>query len=212
MRGAGVFRLPGRDWLLLCTLHGVASMLGWWALESSVQGLVWRVDDWPSRWWTWWTTAWVHTNTPQLITNQMALGVLTALAWRMRPDGWCALAWFLAWPLTYLSVAWWPQVGWVSGLSGVLHAAVAVMAVHLLLQRLPVPQGRRWGVLLALALLGKLLLEQAWSRPVVWDGANSMSVVQAAWLGGALAGTGLGLLTAWGARLLERARQRAGVH
>lgn len=208
MRPTDVFHVSGRDWLLLCALHGAASMLGWWALESSVELLVWRVDDWSTRWWTLWTTAWVHTNTPHLITNQLALGLLTALAWRMRPDGWCALAWFLAWPLTYLAVAGWPQVGHVVGLAGLMHAAWAVMAVHLLLQRLPVPQARRWGVLMALTLLGKLLLEQAWSRPVVWDGANGMSVVQAAWLSGTVAGTGLGLLTAWGARLLERLRHQ----
>ena len=67
-------------------------------------------------------------------------------------------------------------------------------------------QARRWGLLLGGLLLGKLALEQAWSRPVVWDGANDMSVVQAAWFTGTVAGAVLGLLTAWGARVLERQR------
>ncbi len=197
----------GRDWLILCGLHGVASMLGWWGPEQ-VQSLVWRVDDWDQRWWTIWSTAWVHANTPHLIANQMALGLLTAFSWVVRPDRACAVAWFLAWPITYLTVAWWPQVGHVTGLAGLIHAALAVVAVHLLLQRLPVPQARRWGLLLGGLLLGKLVIEQAWSRPVVWDGVNDMSVVQAAWFSGTVAGAVLGLLTAWGARLLDRQRQR----
>ncbi len=208
MRSLPAIRTPGRDWLVLCGLHGVASMLCWWWFEPAFRLLVWRVDDWDQRWWTLWTTAWVHTNTPHLISNQMSLGLLTAFAWRVRPDRWCALAWFLAWPLSYLTVAWWPQVGYVMGLAGLLHAALAVLTVHLLLQRLPVPQPRRWGVLLAVCLWGKLALEQAWHNPVAWDSVNDMSVVQAAWLGGAVAGTVLGLLTAWAARLLERLRAR----
>ena len=88
--------------------------------------------------------------------------------------------------------------------------AVAVLAVHLWLQRLPVPQSRRWGALLAAVLVGKLVLEQAWSRPVVWDSVKGMSVVQAGWFSGALAGACLGLLTAWLAARLERARRRPG--
>ena len=56
---------------------------------------------------------------------------------------------------------------------------------------------RRWGSLLALALLGKLLLEHGWSSPVVWDSANEMSVVQAAHLSGAFWGLLLGLAAAW---------------
>ena len=42
-------------------------------------------------------------------------GMLAAFSWRARPDHWCALAWMLAWPLTYLGVALWPQVGYVVG-------------------------------------------------------------------------------------------------
>jgi len=41
----------GRDWLVLCGLHGVVSMLGWWGPEL-VSALVWRVDDWDQRLWT----------------------------------------------------------------------------------------------------------------------------------------------------------------
>ena len=186
-----------RDWLLLCALHGVASMLLWWAGQDLVEALTWQAMDWPSRPWTLWTTAWVHMNTPHLIGNQMALGAMTALAWIVHPPRLCTLAWLLAWPLTTLTLLWWPQIGYSVGLSGVLHAGALVLVVHLLFKRMRVPKARRWGGLLALAVLAKLMLEQGWAYPVVWSPGNEMSVVQAAHLAGSAWGLVLGLATVW---------------
>jgi rhomboid family GlyGly-CTERM serine protease len=184
-------------WLWLCAVHGVASMLLWWAGADVVQSLTWRADTWWQQPWTLWTSAWVHMNTPHLIGNQLALGALTAFAWSARPPFSCALAWWLAWPLTQATLLIWPQIGYAVGLSGVLHAGAMVLAVHLIFKRITVPKARRWGGLLALGVLAKLLVEQGWSSPVVWDPANDMSVVQACHLSGAFFGTLLGLATAW---------------
>ncbi len=186
-----------RDWLLLCALHGVASMLLWWASKDLTGALTWQAMDWQSRPWTLWTTAWVHLNTPHLIGNQMALGAMTAMAWIVHPPRLCTLAWLLAWPLTTLTLLWWPQIGYAVGLSGVLHAGALVLAVHLLFKRMAVPKARRWGGLLALAVMSKLMLEQGWSHPVVWSPGNEMSVVQAAHLAGSAWGLVLGLATVW---------------
>lgn len=191
--------MRARSWLILCALHGVASMLAWWSQGVSLPWLAWNADDWLLRPWTLWTSAWVHSNTPHLIANQMALGLLVALAWLVRPDGWSTLAWALAWPLTQALLPMWPQIGHAVGLSGLLHAAAGVLAVHLMLGRLPLFAGRRWGVLLGLVLLAKLLLERAWDYPVVWDAATERSVVQAAALTGTFWGVALGLLSAWAA-------------
>jgi hypothetical protein len=95
------------------------------------------------------------------------------------------------------SLPLWPQIGYAVGLSGVLHAGVAVLAVQLLRQRIAVPQARRWGLLLGLGLLLKLGLERGWDHPVIWDTANNMSIVQGAHLAGAFWGLWLGLLTSW---------------
>jgi hypothetical protein len=167
-----------RDWLLLCALHGVASMLLWWSGKGLVDALTWQAMDWRAQPWTLWTTAWVHNNTPHLIANQMALGAMTALAWIVRPPRLCTLAWLLAWPLSTLTLLWWPQIGYAVGLSGVLHAGALVLAVHLLFKRLAVPKA----------------LEQ---HPVVWSSGNEMSVVQAAHLAGSAWGLVLGLATVW---------------
>ena len=185
------------SWLLICALHGVASMLLWWAGDKTIQAFIWRSDGWLDQPWTLWTSAWVHLNTPQLIINQIGLGVLAAFAWVVRPTLACSLAWLLAWPLAQISLLWWPQIGYAAGLSSVLHAGAMVLAMQLLRQRIPIPKARRWGTLLGLGLLAKLLLEQGWSHPVVWDSANDISIVQAAHFMGATWGLGLGLLMGW---------------
>ena len=186
-----------RGWLLLCALHGVASMLLWWAGQDLVDALTWQAMDWQGQPWTVWTTAWVHINTPHLIGNQIALGAMVAMGWIVHPPRLCTLAWLLAWPLTTLTLLWWPQIGYAVGLSGLLHAGAVVLAVHLLFKRMAVPKARRWGALLAIAVLAKLLLEQGWSQPVVWDPGNEMLVVQAAHLAGSAWGLLLGLASVW---------------
>lgn len=195
---------PSRSWLALCALHGVCSMLVWWAREGTVDALTWHADGWLQQPWTLWTSAWVHMNTPHLIGNQVALGALAALAWMVRPTLACALAWLLAWPLLQLSLLLWPQIGYAVGLSGLLHAGATVLAVQLILKRVLVPKAPRWGALLALGLLVKVVVERGWAYPVVWDGGNNMSVVQAAHLGGVVWGALFGL--ALGRRVRHPAR------
>lgn len=195
-----------RSWLALCALHGVASMVLWWSQEAAVQALVWRSAEWQQAPWTLWTSAWVHLNTPHLVGNQLALGALTAAGWWLRPTRTATLAWALSWPLMQMSLVLWPLIGYAVGLSGVLHAGVAVLAVQLLLGG---PRALRpWGTLLLAGLLLKLWLEQGWARPVVWDPGNQMSVVQAAHLAGAAWGACFGALGAGWSRW--RARRRAG--
>jgi rhomboid family GlyGly-CTERM serine protease len=186
-----------RAWLLLCAGHGVASMLLWWAGADLVQWFTWRADTWQQQPWTLWTSAWVHMNTPHLIGNQLALGALTAFAWAARPSLASAMAWWLAWPLTQITLLLWPQIGYAVGLSGVLHAGALVLSIHLIFKRIQVPKARRWGGLLLLGVLAKVVLEQGWTSPVVWDPANEMSVVLACHLSGAAWGAVLGLATAW---------------
>ena len=188
---SSVFGAPSvrsRFWLSLCVLHAVASMLVWWAGEPLSALFIWRVDDWTRRPWTLWTTAWVHINTPHLIGNQLAVGALAVMAWLVRPSLMSALAWLAAWPLSVLVLPWWPHIGYYAGLSGLIHAAVAVVGVHLVVGELGIPKARRWGGMLLFGLLGKLVVEHAWRQPVVWDDGAGMSIVTAAHLSGTVAG------------------------
>lgn len=189
-------------WLSICLLHALASMLVWWMGEPLSQVMTWRAEGWLHRPLTLWTSAWVHRNTPHFISNQLAVGALAAMAWVLRPDVRVSLAWLAAWPLVPLSLPWWPHVSYYMGLSGLIHAAVAGVAVYLLAGEVRVKLARRWGLMLALGLVIKLLLEQAWLRPVVWSEGLGMSVVQSAHLVGVVAAA---VLTWLAMRLWPRA-------
>jgi len=194
-------------WLSLCLLHAVASMLVWWAGAPLTHAFTWRAESWAQHPWTLWTTPWVHINTPHLIGNQMAVGALAAMAWLVRPNAVASVAWLLAWPTVALVLPLWPQIGYAVGLSGLIHSAVAVVAVHLLLcHDTHVPSRRRWGALLAVGLCAKLALEQGWHWPVVWNNSTNMSVVQAAHLTGAVAGAAFSTLLALGWRRIRQPR------
>ena len=175
-------------WLSVCVCHAVASMLVWWMGERLPDWLIWRADHWLDRPWTLWTSAWVHMNTQHLISNQLAVGALAAMAWVLKPGLRASAAWLAAWPLVPLVLPLWPHVGYYAGLSGLIHAAVAVVGVYLLAGRSAVPVARRWGLMLLAGLLAKLLYERSWQWPVVWSDGLGISVVQSAHLVGAVGG------------------------
>ena len=175
-------------WLSLCVLHAVASMLVWWMGERLAAWMIWRAEDWDDRPWSLWTSAWVHMNTQHLISNQLAVGALAAMAWVLKPGLRASLAWLLTWPVIPLMLPYWPHIGYYAGLSGLIHAAVAVVGVYLVAGRTTVPMARRWGGMLLLGLVTKLLIERAWHWPVVWSDNLGISVVQASHLVGAVAG------------------------
>lgn len=175
-------------WLSLCVLHAVASMLVWWWGERLAAWMIWRADDWTDRPWSLWTSAWVHMNTQHLISNQLAVGALAAMAWVLRPGLRASLAWLVTWPLIPLVLPYWSHIGYYAGLSGLVHAAVAVVGVYLVAGRANVPMARRWGLMLLGGLWVKLLIERGWHWPVVWSDNLGISVVQASHLVGAVFG------------------------
>ena len=104
-----------------------------------------------------------------------------------------ALALLVAWPLGTLALLLWPEVGGYWGLSGPIHAGVAVLALRAL--RTP---GTRWlGRLLMAGLVFKLGLEAGWANPVGFNDAWGFNVVYAAHLTGAVAGLATALVLGW---------------
>ena len=87
--------------------------------------------------WRLWTCAWVHWSAAHLAVNAAGAVVVAFVGWRARLPAAAALAWFLAWPATQLTMAAlgsdriaavMPHYG---GLSGVLHAGVVVLGLSL---------------------------------------------------------------------------------
>ena len=147
--------------------------------------------DWqPGRWalepWRLFSAAFVHWSAQHLMANLAGCAVLAALGWAARLPPRCTLAWALAWPLTQLGLQWQPGLQHFGGLSGVLHAGVAVAVVELLLRR----RGRERliGAAIGLGLVLKLALEQPLGAPLRRVEGWDIALVPFSHLSGALAG------------------------
>lgn len=159
---------PGLAWLALSLLLALGALLApaWPATALDWQpGLAWREP------WRWWTAAWVHGSGLHLAANLAGTALVAALGRLARAPARLALAWALAWPLTQLGWLAGPPLAHFGGLSGVLHAGVAVAALGLVVR----DQGARRtiGVLLLAGLAVKLGLEAPWGpalrHPPGWD-------------------------------------------
>ncbi|MFM2053781.1 MAG: rhombosortase [Pseudomonadota bacterium] len=206
-RTASPHRRPGaggrRAWAGVSLLLLVPAMLIEPAQAMARMALAWDATRVAAEPWRCWSAAWVHLSALHLGAN-LAGGVLVLLlGWLARPPRDAAWAWALAWPLTHLGLLALPQVVRYAGMSGVLHAGVAVMAVTL------VGCGRDRvervvGALVLVGLAAKLAAEPSWSlgavRPDGWD----IAVVPAAHAIGA----GWGVLLALALVVLPRLRSR----
>lgn len=178
-------------WRLLCVLLAAGTLATWYA--HSPQSLQWWRDA-GLRPASWWMAALVHRSPIHAVANLLALGALSVLGHSLRMPLAQTLALAAAWPLSTLGLLLFPSITHYAGLSGVVHAAVAVLVVHCALTR----GLRGWAWLLGSGLVVKLLVEAAWRQPLVFEPEWGFAVATAAHLTGALAGAGCALL-AYGA-------------
>lgn len=187
--------MPGRHhaWLGVGLLLVLPSMLiaphaGLARLALAwVPGLVWSEP------WRWWSAAWVHLSTRHLLANLAGAALVLLLGWVARLPREAAWAWALAWPLTHLGLLLAPDLLRYGGLSGVLHAGVAVAAVALL-QEAAQRRDRVLGALLLAGLCAKLLGERAWAQTLVTPPGWDIAVAPLAHASGALSGALAALL------------------
>ena len=182
-------------WTLLAALLALGSIAAWWLPAAWLDWQPARVAEA----WRWWTAGFVHWSPLHLAANAAGLLLVALLGRAARVPAACAWAWALAWPLAHLALLARPALAHYGGLSGVLHAGVAVVAAWLLLAA----RGRRRavGAAIAAVLALKLALERPLGpllqQPAGWD----IAVAPLAHLSGALAGAALGAAAAlWAAR------------
>lgn len=109
------------------------------------------------------TAAWVHWSARHLAMNLAGCALIAWLGWRAALGARAAGAWLLAWPLTQLGLLAQPALRHYGGLSGVLHAAAAIVACRLL-ARPREPRDRWIGALLGGGLLVKIASEAPWGE------------------------------------------------
>jgi rhomboid family GlyGly-CTERM serine protease len=152
---------PGVAWCALSALLALGAWLGAWWPRGELDwqaALAWREP------WRWFSAAWVHADAPHLIANLAGACVLAVFGLAARCPWREALAWAVAWPLTHGLLLLQPALTHYAGLSGVLHAGVAVAAGGLILRERS--RARALGALVLGGLLIKLLGEEAWVAPV----------------------------------------------
>ncbi len=162
---------PGVAWVLMAALLaaaalGVAASDG---LAPTSTSLDWQPALAWSEPWRWWTAALVHLSRGHLLANLAGCLVVAAFGWTARVGWRLALAWLVAWPLVHLALLVRPQLTHYAGLSGLLHAGVAIAAVALVWLGIGRPRWIGAAVLLGLGL--KVLSERPWLGPVqYWPG------------------------------------------
>jgi rhomboid family GlyGly-CTERM serine protease len=191
---------PGQAWAALAAAFAAAALLAWW-LPAPL--LDWQPARAAAEPWRAFSGAFVHWSAQHLLANLAGAAVVGALGVAGPLPGRAALAWLLAWPLTQAALALQPALVHYGGLSGVLHAGVAVAGLWLLVTG----GGHRraiTGVVLA-GLVAKVLLERPWGTPLRLGSDWDIATAPLAHATGVLAGLlCAGLLLA----LQRRARAR----
>ena len=132
------------------------------------------------------SAAWVHWSPLHLGANLLGTALVAALGINAGCGRRAALAWALAWPLTHLALLAQPGLRQYGGLSGLLHAGVAVACWQLL--RGDHGRRRAIGAALAAGLLAKLLLEAPWQGPLRQVAGWDIPIAPLAHASGAAAG------------------------
>jgi rhomboid family GlyGly-CTERM serine protease len=163
-----------------------AALVAWAMAPRGVTALDWQPQLAFAQPWRAWSAIAVHYSALHLAANLAGLLLVGALGVVADVPARIVGAWMIAWPLTQFGLLVRPELNHYGGLSGVLHAGVAAVAVHLLVAG---PRARR---LVAAALLAglcfKVVGETPWgpvvTRPPGWD----IAVAPLAHASGALAG------------------------
>jgi rhomboid family GlyGly-CTERM serine protease len=126
--------------------------------------LDWQPERFTAEPWRAFSAAFVHWSLFHLGANLLGVVVVAALGLAAHLPRAAALAWAAAWPLTHLPLLLQPALAHYGGLSGVLHAGVAVAALWLVACH----DGPRRGLGAAIGagLLVKLLMEAPWGPPL----------------------------------------------
>lgn len=184
--------LPLNAWAALALLQGLAAGLVWPVPRETLD---WQPALFLAQPWRAFSSAWVHWSPLHLGANLAGCVVLALLGQRAELGRRHVLAWLLAWPLTQLALLAWPRLLHYGGLSGVLHAGVAIAAIELLARQ---GRARLIGALISAGLLFKLTLEAPLGPPLRQMAGWDIAIAPAVHLSGTLAGALCALLLrAW---------------
>jgi len=185
-------RAPGVAWVVLAVGLAAGALLA--PALVSAHAIDWQPARWLAEPWRWWTAAFVHLSPMHLWGNLAATALIAAFGITGEMPARATVAWFVAWPLTHLGLLSMPELRHYGGLSGLLHAGVAVAATQLAVTRTGLHRGIGAATLVALA--AKVLSETPWRAAVQVSPQWDIPVAPIAHLTGAVAGLLCGLAAA----------------
>lgn len=174
---------PATAWVGVALLLGGLALAGW-HVERSL--LDWQPSLAIAQPWRAFSAVAVHYSRTHLLANLGATALVGALGLAARVSWPGVWAWLAAWPLTQLGLWLRPDLTHYGGLSGVLHAGVAVLAMHLLIAGTHVQRGV--GALVLAGLCVKVLSESPWGPALRAAPAWGISVAPLAHASGLCAG------------------------
>jgi rhomboid family GlyGly-CTERM serine protease len=171
------------SWLATSVLLAAAAAALWFAPRDLLAWQPARALEQP---WRAWSAAFVHWTPWHLSANLIGCAVVAAFGIAARVPVRCTLAWLAASPLSHAALVLQPALTSYGGLSGVLHAGVAIAAWRLVRH----DRGRRRGIGAAVmaGLAVKLLLEKPWGPPTQAVAGWDFAVAPLAHATGAIAG------------------------
>lgn len=176
---------------MLCLVLALGAGLAWpWATAP----IDWQPALFVSEPWRAFSAAFVHWSVQHLLANLAGCAVLAFVGAAARLPKRAAVSWLIAWPLTQIGLLMRPDLLHFGGLSGVLHAGVAVLVVELLRRG---GRDRTLGLAIGIGLLVKLLLEQPLGAPLRHVAGWDIAIAPLSHLSGAVAGALSALAVGW---------------
>jgi rhomboid family GlyGly-CTERM serine protease len=191
---------PARAWAAVSIGLALAALALW---PAPREALDWQPALAFTQPWRLWTAALVHLSPLHLQANLLGCAVVATFGLVAGVPRSAIWAWLAAWPLTHAALALQPQLLHYGGLSGLLHAGVAVVALHVAWR--DNGQRRVIGGAVLVGLAAKLLLEQAWLGPTQAAPGWDIRIAPLAHLSGTLAGL---LCSALAQALVSASRRR----
>jgi len=178
-------RLIGRawGWAAVAGVLIVGALLAWPLAPAHID---WQPALAATQPWRAVSAVFVHYSVLHLTANLAGAALVGALGHLAPVPRRSVIAWCIAWPLTQFGLLLQPQLLHYGGLSGVLHAGVAVVGVQLVCAG----RGgrRRIGIAILAVLVLKVLSEAPWAGPLRHPAGWDIAVAPLAHASGVLMG------------------------
>jgi rhomboid family GlyGly-CTERM serine protease len=180
---------PAVAWVGLAAAFSACALAGFRVDREAID---WQPSLALSQPWRAFTAIGVHYSVAHLVGNLAAAALAAALGAVARAPTRLAIAWLVAWPLTQFGLLLKPALLHYGGLSGVLHAGVAIVVVYLLVTG---TRAQRWvAAAIGAGLVAKLLSEAPWGPAIRQSATWDIAVAPLVHSTGALAGAACALL------------------